>query len=634
MKMTKLIFQFRNLFLTLGLLGYILLAQGSDYVSARGWVEDPTGTLGLTEIKAFPEQALDSNVFGKGYSTSTYWIRLRIDPTNSSEAKPEENLIVRIRPVYQDNIQLFDPLATDGQTRVTGDFYGSKNDEWQSLNLNFLVPVSMEPRDIWLKLKTHQALKTVVDVLTFREALAADRRQETFSALYLALLLFVLSWATLKWIGQRDKVVGWFIVRTLCTIIYFVSLLGYARAFTPDWFPSTWLDPIFNASLWFFVASAIWFDSKLLKEFQANRWLLRTIAILTLALPVELLTIAFDQVAIGVRINYLVTVVATLLVFLAAISTKAWVNPREDGLQLHRIMPKAALVGMYSLAILLVLYDRISIMNGSTPSENLIDLIMLYPLPMSIFMLIVLQLRAYQQNCLQQAAQRALELSQQEAEIEKKQRLEHQHFLSMLTHELKTPISVAKINLGLSGMVGKERDRIARALKNMNDVVERCRISAAMEHQRLQIEPETFEVRFVLEELIASLGEQRCVKFSEVNVGLINTDLQLYRIIASNLLDNALKYSPLDSTIFISSVNQVSSGISGVSLIVSNKVNSGAMPDLDRLFTKYYRAQSAESKSGSGLGLYICAGIAQMLGGKISCQGHGNDLEFKFWIPA
>jgi signal transduction histidine kinase len=329
-----------------------------------------------------------------------------------------------------------------------------------------------------------------------------------------------------------------------------------------------------------------------------------------------------------------VTVVATLLVFLAAISTKAWVNPREDGLQLHRIMPKAALVGMYSLAILLVLYDRISIMNGSTPSENLIDLIMLYPLPMSIFMLIVLQLRAYQQNCLQQAAQRALELSQQEAEIEKKQRLEHQHFLSMLTHELKTPISVAKINLGLSGMVGKERDRIARALKNMNDVVERCRISAAMEHQRLQIEPETFEVRFVLEELIASLGEQRCVKFSEVNVGLINTDLQLYRIIASNLLDNALKYSPLDSTIFISSVNQVSSGISGVSLIVSNKVNSGAMPDLDRLFTKYYRAQSAESKSGSGLGLYICAGIAQMLGGKISCQGHGNDLEFKFWIPA
>lgn len=632
--MTKLIFQFRNLFLTLGLLGYILLAQGSDYVSARGWVEDPTGTLGLTEIKASPEQALDTNVFGKGYSTSTYWIRLRIDPTNASEAKPEENLIVRIRPVYQDNIQLFDPLATDGQTRVTGDFYGSKNDEWQSLNLNFLVPVSKEPRDIWLKLKTHQALKTVIDVLTFREALAADRRQETFSALYLALLLFVMSWATLKWIGQRDKVVGWFIVRTLCTIIYFVSLLGYARAFTPDWFPSTWLDPIFNASLWFFVASAIWFDSKLLKEFQANRWLLRTIAILTLALPVELLTIAFDQVAIGVRINYLVTVVATLLVFLAAISTKAWVNPREDGLQLHRIMPKFALVGMYSLAILLVLYDRFSIMNGSTPSENLIDLIMLYPLPVSVFMMIVLQLRSYQQSCLQQASQRALELSKQEAELEKKQRLEHQHFLSMLTHELKTPISVAKINLGLSGMTGKERDRIERALKNMNDVVERCRISAAMEHHRLHVEPEIFDVRLVLEDLLASLGDQSCVKFSEVNMGLVNTDLQLYRIIASNLLDNALKYSLQNSTISVSWTRQASLGMPGLCLTVSNAVSPAAMPDLDRLFTKYYRAQTAESKSGSGLGLYICSGIAQMLGGKISCQANGNDLEFKFWIPA
>lgn len=117
-------------------------------------------------------------------------------------------------------------------------------------------------------------------------------------------------------------------------------------------------------------------------------------------------------------------------------------------------------------------------------------------------------------------------------------------------------------------------------------------------------------------------------------MGLVNTDLQLYRIIASNLLDNALKYSLQNSTISVSWTRQASLGMPGLCLTVSNAVSPAAMPDLDRLFTKYYRAQTAESKSGSGLGLYICSGIAQMLGGKISCQANGNDLEFKFWIPA
>lgn len=594
---------------------YILITHANDFVVERGSVEDPSGTMTWEQVQVIPEQSFKSSTFGKGYSQSNLWIRLRIDPSQAKHPDPDGSLVIRMRPVYQDTIELYDPLSKKESDRVTGDFFDWADDEWQSLNLNFVVPQGNAARDVWLKLRTHQAVKTNIEVVSRDEAIRLDRRQETFSTLYLALILFVISWAVLNWISQRDQLVGWFVVRSVATFLYLFSLLGYTRTFTSGWLPAAWLDPIFNISLWVFVASVIWFDSKLIEEFKANRLLVLLIRLLVIALPVELLMALMGRMAEGVIINYLITVIATVLVFLGAISTSAWKNPSTDNLQLQRIVPKPVFVAMYSMAILLVIYDRLAAMDIVPASRNLIDLILLYPLPISILMMFLLQLRSYRVNRQREAAQKALEISQREAELEKKQRIEQERFLSMLTHELKTPISVAKINLGISGIQGKERERIDRALKNMTDVVERCRISAAMEDKRLKVDPETFHISSVIEQLLSLLNAHDRVKFTEVNDAVIHSDCQLFTIIISNLLDNALKYSPQGTEICVNIGEANANGMQGLSVVVRNQVLPGAIPDPARIFSKYYRSQAAESKSGSGLGLYICAGLAQMLGG-------------------
>lgn len=624
----------RLLICSLGVLFCITTAHGADFVPERGWIEDPSGSLTLEQVQQLPQQSLSDNLFGTGFSTSTFWIRLHIEPSRFTVVKPDEALVIRIRPVYQDQIWIFDPLAPLDKERVTGDFHDWADDEWQSLNLNFVIPLGKAPRDVWLKLRTHQALYTSIDVITERQALASDRRQETWAMFCLASLGFIFAWGCLMWVSQRDSIIGWFNLRTIAVIAYIFFLMGYGRMFLSSYLPAPLIDYLFNISLWVFVSAAIWFDSKLLQEFKANRTIVVMIQLLVIGLPIELVTILFDRIDIGVRVNFVITLTGVILVFIGAISTRAWKQDPKMKNIVTPVVPKSVFVGLYSIAILTVLYNRLAVMRIIPPPENLLDYLLLYPLPISFFMMMLLHLRSYKLNKLHQVELQELEGARREAQFERSRRIEDERFISMLTHELKTPISVAKINLGMSGITGKERERIERALKNMNDVVERCRISSAIEDERLKIEAEPFSVRTAIEDLLGLVANPDRVKLSEVNDEIVHSDSQLFGIVVSNLLDNALKYSLPNTEVSVSYMQKAHQGKLGLSVFVSNQITPDRIPDSSKMFTKYYRSRSAESKSGSGLGLYLSSGIAQLLGGFLTYQATDHTMEFEFWLPA
>ena len=81
-----------------------------DFVTERTWVEDPTDTMTLAEVQQMPQTALYSPVFTQGFSQSAFWFRIRITPDPDVSAKPDDKLIIRIRPPFQDQIWLYDPL--------------------------------------------------------------------------------------------------------------------------------------------------------------------------------------------------------------------------------------------------------------------------------------------------------------------------------------------------------------------------------------------------------------------------------------------------------------------------------------------------------------------------------------------
>lgn len=96
-------------------------AIAQDHIVERAWIEDATGQLQLHDIQQLPARTFEG-VLSQGFGEGAVWVRLRIDPSIShAHTRNPDQLVLRIRPVYLDDIQVFDPLAPGGQAGATGD---------------------------------------------------------------------------------------------------------------------------------------------------------------------------------------------------------------------------------------------------------------------------------------------------------------------------------------------------------------------------------------------------------------------------------------------------------------------------------------------------------------------------------
>jgi signal transduction histidine kinase len=109
---------------------------------------------------------------------------------------------------------------------------------------------------------------------------------------------------------------------------------------------------------------------------------------------------------------------------------------------------------------------------------------------------------------------------------------------------------------------------------------------------------------------------------------VIKSDLKLLKIIFSNLIDNAIKYGAADKPVVVTA--SLTEG--KVKMSVINQAHKGQMPDPALVFTKYYRAQWAHQQVGSGLGLYLIAQLAKMLGGQLRYSPQGQQVNFELCL--
>ena len=99
----------------------------------------------------------------------------------------------------------------------------------------------------------------------------------------------------------------------------------------------------------------------------------------------------------------------------------------------------------------------------------------------------------------------------------------------------------------------------------------------------------------------------------------VRADATLLERAISNLLDNAVKYSPAGAPIEVT--------VRGGEVIVQDHGPGIAEEDLPRVFDRFYRAATARSKPGSGLGLAIVRATAERHGGGVSVRGSTFTLE-------
>ena len=211
-------------------------------------------------------------------------------------------------------------------------------------------------------------------------------------------------------------------------------------------------------------------------------------------------------------------------------------------------------------------------------------------------------------------------------------RQNQQRFLSMLMHEIRTPLSVIKIGADAITKANHPQDqkniwtqRIDTAIDNIAQVIDNC-VQAEKQESGL-IQPSI--QKYVMKNEIESLYKQYLSANSELETRIkfeldvndsttVTTDINYVRSILLNLISNAYKYSPPFSTIFVRLRTLKGSNKNSIVFEVENSLGKVEPPDPDQIFQRYYRSESAKKFAGTGLGLWLSQTLAQQID---SCIG-------------
>ena len=219
-------------------------------------------------------------------------------------------------------------------------------------------------------------------------------------------------------------------------------------------------------------------------------------------------------------------------------------------------------------------------------------------------------------------------------------------FISNLSHELRTPVSVIRANsetLIDSALDDKEQAKIfANAIldnsERLTDRVSSLLDLSRIEYGELKLNFEELDLDTFFKTYVQSL--QTLSKKKNIDIiykanhkGKILADSQAFERIMNNLIDNAIKYSENNSKIIIATSNEVDEYIK----VIVEDNGSGISPeDKDHIFSRFFRTASARAtdNQGSGLGLAIVKHLVNSLNGEVGVQNsESKGSLFWFTVP-
>ncbi len=624
----------RYVFLVLlGLLSGAALADPADHILERAYVVDESGKLTLDEIRQMPVQRYEG-VLSRGFTESATWIRITVAPVQGMRSG--EPLAVRMRPVYLDEIRLFDPLDTSGRVRIAGDHTEWQASEFKSLNHGFLIPASDAPREIWLRLKTTSTSLIHVQVQTMEEAQHANRMQEMVYGLMMGTLLLFFLWAVLQWSLQREVLMAAFTISQLAAIAYALVYVGYARLIGGGYFSAIAIDSFSCVVYCIYVVVGIVFHYFMLREFKSWMPGLRLmLAAGLLAFMTEMGLLAVGSTLQAMRLNLTLVAVSPLVFAALSFTCRAWSAAAEDD---RPVIPRWMLGGFYSvLALALVVATSPALGLAKGPEFNL-HMFLIHGLMTGVILIVLLQLRAYRIEESRNRAYLRARSAAQQIEIEKQKSQLQGRFIEMLAHEVKTSLSVLHMVFGVSRLNPEMLEHGRRTVNNINQLIERCLQAEKFDDDEIISHFENFSVEALIEDLLSKQPDRARVSVEQSGPATVNSDWQIFKSVLSNLVDNALKYSLPGSTILLKVKSAQIGERIGCEITVENLVQSGpsstGFPDRDELFRKYYRADGARKHSGSGLGLYLVANFMRLLKGEVRYEPLEKSVRFTVWLPS
>jgi signal transduction histidine kinase len=210
---------------------------------------------------------------------------------------------------------------------------------------------------------------------------------------------------------------------------------------------------------------------------------------------------------------------------------------------------------------------------------------------------------------------------------------QQQNFMMAVTHELKTPIAITRLNLETlqrrkleSSQQEKIIDVTLQENRRLNDLCENILLVTRMDSGHYKIQVEELDLCELLHSSVTNLQLRFPKRTIEANIAAgitLNGDRLLLQLLFNNLIENAIKYSPAEMPVTVVLTRDQQKARLEI-------IDRGAgIPDTEKkqVFRKFYRSgnENTRAAKGTGLGLYLSQKIA---------EDHNTRIQIRDNLPA
>ena len=206
-------------------------------------------------------------------------------------------------------------------------------------------------------------------------------------------------------------------------------------------------------------------------------------------------------------------------------------------------------------------------------------------------------------------------------------------FVSMASHEFRTPLATIMSSLSLVKKYGEQKDtdkqdkhilKIKSSINNLTDILNDFLSVSKLEEGKVENSIEEFDLKIFISNVIAEMQgiakEGQGFNYNHLGSETVMLDKKLLKNILFNLVSNAIKFSPEGKSIEI--VSEVKNA--SVKISVKDKGIGISKEDRKHLFDRFFRGQNATHVQGTGLGLNIVAKYLELMNGSIVFDSEEN----------
>ncbi|WP_208590955.1 sensor histidine kinase [Gracilibacillus suaedae] len=233
-------------------------------------------------------------------------------------------------------------------------------------------------------------------------------------------------------------------------------------------------------------------------------------------------------------------------------------------------------------------------------------------------------------------------INQLQQDVEKEKQLENtrKDFISGVSHELKTPLSIMKscISILEDGVASNKKDYYFKAMSKEVDKMDMLIVDmlelAKFESGTYKMKMDVFYIDQIIEYICEQLALDITSKQLHVHKQLSKTKVvaNQHRIeqVITNFITNAIRYTPKNKSIIISTIEEQER----VKVCVENKGTHIERENLEKIWDRFYRGDTSRrrSKGGTGLGLAISKNILELHGAQYGVSNTEDGVLFFFYL--